>query len=67
MSRFYLESTDSDRLPAHLASPRQDQLDRWDSDPHFWKLDTWTEAELCDDQRIGHYLANVGRRSSKAQ
>jgi hypothetical protein len=74
MSRFYIDTpneaaqTKSGALPA--ASPgdakviraqtevRADERARWDADENFWKLDTWSEAELQDNARFDHYMAN---------
>ena len=51
----YYESNDGEELVA-------DQIERWDADENFWRLDTWTEAQLADNKRFNHYAANVERR-----
>jgi hypothetical protein len=54
------ESIHADHQSEGQAS-RADEEARWDADANFWRLDSWSEADLCDNRRFGHYLANVAK------
>jgi len=60
MTRFYLESVDTAQR-----GDINDERDRWDADESFWRIDTWTDAQLADEQRFGHYMQNAHRRGAK--
>jgi len=36
----------------------QDEIERLDADPNFWRVDSWTQEQLADNKRWGHYMAH---------
>jgi hypothetical protein len=64
MSRFYIDTPDvphqhTTQDARSRIDSRADERARWDADDRFWRIDTWTDAELCDDARFAHYMANL--------
>jgi hypothetical protein len=61
---FYRDTPDMDPA-ARRAADRIDadafeaERDRWDADESFWRIDTWSDAQLADEQRFGHYMQNA--------
>lgn len=48
----------------HEAHANRADAERWDSDPDFWRLDTWSDAQLADNARFNYYLAHASRRAA---
>jgi hypothetical protein len=60
---FYFESIEG-RPDANQHA--DEQLDRWDANPSFMNLDSWSDAELNDDRRFAHYLSRKHVATDKA-
>ena len=40
-----------------------DERARWDAEPDFMRLDSWTNEQPCDHARFSHYLSRMHLRS----